>query len=196
MTSSHWCWVFQMYFFRHSKQCAIWFHYIRDKADISTADTSKSLQHTPKQSRWIKKHYRKDKKEVFLILGEPRLWWLLLWWPVKLYMTHCFYTVVRVSRHYIQLLSDPSRQKLELRRVAASDLAEGFFCSQRWSRATWQGLITVYVRGSIQMQQVEMHFNDFTLGWVFFKFIKNFYCALQQIKNLWDVVVIWKLLTS
>lgn len=52
-------------------------------------------------------------------------------------MTHCFYTVVRVSRHYTQLLSDPSRQKLELRRVAASDLAEVFFLL---SKVVWSHL--------------------------------------------------------
>lgn len=39
-------------------------------------------------------------------------------------MTYGFDTLVRVSRQYTQLLSDPPRQKLELRRVTASDLAQ------------------------------------------------------------------------
>lgn len=35
-----------------------------------------------------------------------------------------FDSLVRVSRQYTQPLSYPSRQKLELRRLAASDLAQ------------------------------------------------------------------------
>lgn len=94
-------------------------------------------------------------------------------------MTHGFDTLVRVSRQYTRLLSDPSRQKLELRRVAASDLAQ-VFALKGGLRGTWQRVITVYERVSIQMQQVEMHFNDFAMGTFF---------SLQQIKNWWVVVL-------
>lgn len=38
----------------HRKLNAIYFYYIREKADICTADVSKTLQLTAKSSRWIR----------------------------------------------------------------------------------------------------------------------------------------------
>lgn len=93
-------------------------------------------------------------------------------------MTYDFDTLVRVSRRYIQVFSDPPRQKLELRRLAASDLAQ-ILLSKVVSSHLANSDNTVW-RVSIQMQQAEMHFNYFSLGTFF---------SLQQIKNGWVMVL-------
>lgn len=83
---------------------------------------------------------------------SPCLWHLYdhdLWNNVRRLVSH---TPVMVS----SLLSDAFSQKVKSRRLTASDLAH--FGSHRWSWATWQKLITLYGRDSIEMQQADMHF--------------------------------------
>ena len=72
MHASFCYWVFKWFF--GGVLWVVYFYHIREGADISAADISKTQQHTPKQSRWLNSSMgeRKNKK-YFWFWGEMSL---------------------------------------------------------------------------------------------------------------------------